>query len=160
VFKGSTVKYLLKNCPEIKKYYAIDPFVPYKKGAGRLSRLDEATWEKMYDKVSKLKKYFNSLEIMRMTSSEAAKILKNRNIKIGLTFIDGSHFYNDVSEDIKSWLPLTKKIICGHDYEAGNHPGVAKAVNEFFDKSNIIKLKANIWAIKIGSLNQKIGQVI
>lgn len=53
--------------------------------------------------------------------------------KIGLLFVDGSHEYKDVKEDIAVWTPRMKKhgIMLFHDYEAQVF-GVAKAVNEAF----------------------------
>lgn len=37
-------------------------------------------------------------------------------IECDLVYIDACHKYECVKEDIKHWLPLTKKIISGHDY--------------------------------------------
>lgn len=50
-----------------------------------------------------------------------------------LLFIDADHSYEAVKGDIESWLPKMKlhSTISGHDY--GNHPGVARAVNEKWD---------------------------
>jgi hypothetical protein len=44
-----------------------------------------------------------------------------------LVFIDGSHVYEDVVKDIKTWLPRTNKILCGHDYGQWD---IARAVKE------------------------------
>ena len=55
-------------------------------------------------------------------------------------YIDASHEYEYVIEDIKHWLPKVKKggIICGDDYISG-WPGVIQAVNEVFDdKVNVV----------------------
>jgi hypothetical protein len=70
-----------------------------------------------------------------MTSIEASSKFKDESIDC--VFIDASHSYEDVKNDIKYWYPKIKKsgIIAGHDYVPG-HPesdiGVVKAVNEFF----------------------------
>ena len=54
---------------------------------------------------------------------------------LDFVFIDGSHEYEDVKEDIKAWLPKVKPggILAGHDYYIKGtdwFPGVKRAVNE------------------------------
>jgi predicted O-methyltransferase YrrM/GR25 family glycosyltransferase involved in LPS biosynthesis len=78
---------------------------------------------------------------LRMTSLEAAKQFENNSLDF--VFIDASHEYEDVKNDINAWFPKVKNggIIAGHDYYVTGHdyfPGVKKAVNEIFD---IAKLK-------------------
>jgi hypothetical protein len=58
-------------------------------------------------------------------------------IDCDLVYIDACHKYECVINDIRHWLPLTKKIISGHDYHSEEfikyHPhiaGVKIAVNE------------------------------
>ena len=58
-------------------------------------------------------------------------------IECDMVYIDACHKYECVIADIKHWLPLTKKIISGHDYNTDEfikkHPhiaGVKIAVNE------------------------------
>ena len=62
-------------------------------------------------------------------------------------FIDASHDYQNVYDDIKNWYPKLKKncIIGGHDYYYTNE--VAKAVDDFFGKSNI-KVNGPCWYIE------------
>jgi hypothetical protein len=55
-------------------------------------------------------------------------------------YIDASHEYEYVKQDILNWLPKVKLggIICGDDYTRG-WPGVVLAVNEIFgDNVNIV----------------------
>jgi len=53
---------------------------------------------------------------MRMSSMEAVK--KFQDESLDFVFIDGSHEYEDIKDDIKSWLPKVKKggVLAGHDY--------------------------------------------
>jgi predicted O-methyltransferase YrrM len=66
-----------------------------------------------------------------------------------IVYIDASHEYEYVKEDILAWLPKVKKggIICGDDYIIG-WDGVILAVNEIFkDKVNIVG-KQQWWVLK------------
>lgn len=53
---------------------------------------------------------------------------------LDFVFIDASHEYQDVKEDIIAWLPKVKRggVLAGHDYYYNGeyHPGVYAAVNE------------------------------
>lgn len=68
----------------------------------------------------------NNITILHMHSHIAASHIPNNSLDI--CFIDGSHAYSDVLQDIKLYLPKVKAggIICGHDcqdiYQVGG-PG-------------------------------------
>lgn len=72
-----------------------------------------------------------------------------------MVFIDGDHEYESVIADIRAWLPYTRKLICGHDYQndGGGFPGVAKAVHEMFgEPQEVIKSDddlTSIWAVYV-----------
>ena len=53
---------------------------------------------------------------MKMTSMEAVQKFDDQSLDF--VFIDGSHEYEDIKNDIISWLPKVKKggILAGHDY--------------------------------------------
>lgn len=63
----------------------------------------------------------------KMPSLEAVKQFEDQSLDF--VFIDASHEYEDVKNDITAWLLKVKKggILAGHDYP---HPPVAKAVIE------------------------------
>src|SRR5215467_1503928 len=65
--------------------------------------------------------------------------------KVDMVFIDGDHRYETVVKDIKKALELVKDggLICDHDYNHPNWPGVKNAVDIWFDS---IKLEDTIWS--------------
>jgi SAM-dependent methyltransferase len=73
--------------------------------------------------------YYNPI---RSTSVEAASQFENNSLDF--IYIDASHEYIDVKNDIQAWLPKLKKggIIAGDDY---NSSQVSRAVREFFGNS-------------------------
>jgi predicted O-methyltransferase YrrM len=83
------------------------------------------------------------VKIMNQTSFEAAQNFDEESLD--LIYIDASHDYDSVLNDLKSWFPKLKKggIICGDDYIDG-WPGVVSAVDEFFD-SKINKFGIQQW---------------
>jgi len=106
---------------------------------------------------------------VRLTSLNAAKQYEDRSLDF--VFIDASHQYQDVIDDINAWLPKLKDngIIAGHDYGYGE---VNKAVNDFFVNkdftvaedcwiyenkpkfNNKITLVTGLWDIKRDSLEE------
>ena len=86
------------------------------------------------------------------------KIIKNDSLNecknypdsfFDIVYIDASHDYESVKEDILTWLPKVKQggIICGDDYVHG-WPGVVKAVDEVFD-GKVNKVGYQQWWVKI-----------
>lgn len=71
---------------------------------------------------------------------------------IDMVFIDGNHDYENCKADIEYWFPRTNKLICGHDYTHTSYPGVARSVNEFFEKRRLLVEVApgtSIWNVRI-----------
>lgn len=85
---------------------------------------------------------------LRMTSVEASKTFEDKSVDF--VFIDAGHTYEEVVEDIKSWLPKVKKggFIGGHDYyrepPGKDQEGVHKGVHEFFTHEEI-ESNENCW---------------
>lgn len=81
---------------------------------------------------------------LRMKSTDGSKLFENNSLDF--VFIDASHEYEDVLDDIKCWFPKVKSggILAGHDYYVLEHnytgaPGVKRAVNEYFNPDDLIK---------------------
>ena len=64
-----------------------------------------------------------------------------------MVFIDASHRYKDVIEDIRWAHESGIPIISGHDY-AEDFPGVLRAVNETFGKENVQTI-GTVWAVSV-----------
>ena len=79
--------------------------------------------------------------LIRLPSVSAAEFLQR---KVDFVFIDGSHAYRDVRDDLDAWYPKLHKngLFCGHDYSFTNtkFAGVRQAVDQFFAAK---KLKLN-----------------
>jgi predicted O-methyltransferase YrrM len=67
-----------------------------------------------------------------------------------IIYIDASHDYQSVKDDINCWLPKLKKngIICGDDYISG-WPGVVQAVDEIFGREKINVVGSQQWWVKL-----------
>jgi hypothetical protein len=67
-------------------------------------------------------------------------------IPCDVVYIDACHKYECVKEDILHWLPITTKVISGHDYYLNlefikNHPhikGVREAVDEILGSPDMV----------------------
>jgi predicted O-methyltransferase YrrM len=79
---------------------------------------------------------------IKTTSVEASKLYADGSLDF--VFIDASHEYQDVLDDIMVWLPKVKVggIIAGHDYE---YYQVNNAVHEFFKNEEFVTMNNNCW---------------
>jgi hypothetical protein len=81
-------------------------------------------------------KYITTL---KLSSVEAARLFDDKSLDF--VFIDGSHLYESVRDDIAAWAPKIKSggIIAGHDYDTPEDEfnGVKKAVDEVFGDNKV-----------------------
>lgn len=125
-FMGDLIKKSGKNI----KFYAVDTWqngpVPDEVVAARLKALGGDAYETFMNNIreSGLDGVVNPL---RMLSSEAATKFQDGSLEF--VYIDASHDYESVKEDIRLWLPKIKLggIIAGHDL---GHDPVRRAVSE------------------------------
>lgn len=83
---------------------------------------------------------------LKMDSCVAAATFEDNSLDV--VYIDMTHTYEAVKQDIACWLPKVKDegYIAGHDY-AAYAPGVIQAVNEAFgDKVTV--MDGNCWIVK------------
>lgn len=146
VWKSSTTEIILKLChEEIDEYWAIDQWDVLGPEHLHMSKMKKEDWDRLHARSCKLMVRFPKLKVVRMKSKDAASMFPEKSFD--MVFIDASHFYEDVLQDINSWLPLVKEggIICGHDYNTGQKKGhnVKKAVDEIFP--TIQRAEWTIW---------------
>lgn len=89
---------------------------------------------------------------IRLNSLSASLLYEDNSLDF--IFIDASHEYEDVKNDILCWKNKVKKngIISGHDYTE-NWKGVKRAVNEIFGADKIIQ-KEYCWIIDMEIINR------
>jgi Methyltransferase domain len=90
--------------------------------------------------------HFSNLVAIRESSPEAAARVPD----VDMVFIDGDHAYEAVVADITAWLPKTRKLLCGHDYNVPEFPGVAQAVDDTLGDRVTSALGGSIWTVQVG----------
>jgi len=151
LYKCSMLKMILKSnmSDKIEEYWGVDNFNHIESGYHR--ELTTEVWDMAYAQACRLMIKHKSLRILRMKSVNASMLFKNG--YIDMIFIDGSHDYDSVSEDIKSWEPKIRKggIISGHDYDYKTGKwgwNVKKAVDDYYgERVNI--LPGCIWYVNL-----------
>ena len=91
-------------------------------------------WEEIYKDFQKNIKEYDNIRVIKNDTVKASK----RHKKVDMVFIDADHRHEAVVKDINAWLPKTKKLICGHDYD---DKWVKKAVDE------LIKIDGTVCSI-------------
>lgn len=93
---------------------------------------------------SNLRKYQveDRVELLPMPSVDAAKLFPDE--ALDFVFIDGSHEEEDVTNDIRDWLPKVRPggILAGHDFD---WMGVVKAVANCFPKDDRLAVMGRCW---------------
>jgi len=139
VCNGFTAEYLLKNVPNIVRYYAIDHYPSFVDWDG--TRLTEERQEEIKRRCAERLANYKSTEYVYDTSSNFVKRVEDGSLDF--VFIDGDHSYASTLEDIRNYWPKVKTggIFAGHDI---NLISVNNAVKEFFNGKNVeIKVVEN-----------------
>jgi hypothetical protein len=106
-------------------------------------------WPEHYESFLRECGHFPNLVAIRAMSPAAAGQVPD----VDMVFLDGDHEYEGVVADIEAWYPKTQKLLCGHDYNHPDYPGVANAVDETFGDRMALAGPGNlqaIWTVQIG----------
>jgi predicted O-methyltransferase YrrM len=129
-WKGKSSAYMsveIANSGKQIDFYCIDTF------EGSVEHRNNPELSQLYDIFkSNMKPVENYYTDMKMTSMKAVKKFENESIDF--VFIDGSHEYEDIKDDITYWLPKVKRggVLAGHDYYFPPQPpswGLRNSVN-------------------------------
>lgn len=78
----------------------------------------------------------NQISPLPMTSSSAAELFKQHDVKVDMVYIDAGHREREVYADLQDWWSLTNKVIVGDDYNS-TWSGVIKAADRFATENNL-----------------------
>lgn len=143
VWKGHNAHFLHTLFPEAH-LYLIDPWKPteyfLKNGYPPVGSKED--YQVAYENTMRLFKDVNNVTILRENSLSGVSKVPN---DIDLVFIDGSHDYQSVKNDILAWQGKVspKGLFSGHDYHP-DFPGVVQAVDECLG-SNFKVASKNVW---------------
>jgi len=124
------------------RVYAIDPFTGV-----ALQANPGADGKPTFDDFMKNCGQFTNLTVLKKMSEEAAA-MDVIPPEVDMTFIDGDHSYEGLVLDLKLWGNRTTKLLCGHDLDDPNYPGVRQALQATWGADRIEKGPGSIWAIK------------
>lgn len=114
VWKGKSASYMcveIANSNKNIEFYCVDNW------KGSIEHLGNPELPKLYEIFTKnMEPVKDHYTPVKMNSLEAVNLFPNESLDF--VFIDASHEYEDVKEDIKAWLPKVKigGILAGHDY--------------------------------------------
>ena len=143
-WKGRSAAYMateIANSEKNIKFYCIDPWTgqtldndptAYDCKESRNNTL----FEHFLKNIEPVKEYLTPIRGLSNTA-----VLKFKDNTLDFVYIDASHDYESVANDLNIWYPKLKGggVLAGHDYI---QHGVKRAVNEFTSKNN---LKAQVY---------------
>jgi hypothetical protein len=123
--------------------HCIDPF----EGVEKSNDVFTENWTNVKNEFKLNTRYFDNITLHQGFSYNIADRFEDG--YFDFIYIDGNHEYEDVKKDIELYLPKTKQLIGGHDYQK-EWPGVMRAVTEILGTPDKTYLDASwIKSIKL-----------
>jgi len=144
VLNGYNLYNILSKVENIKKVYAIDPWIEYQDWNSYINKNSIKDSKKIAFDI--LDDFKEKVQIIEKLSSEAFCFIKDQ--ELDFIFIDGDHSREGVSKDLKNYYPKIKNngIISGHDFQLIE---VREAILEFryanSIKSQLLFTEHNVW---------------
>lgn len=108
----------------VKTLYLIDPYLDFEEAGLHYHPLPARAVA-----VKRLEKYGDRAAFIDANSHKASGQFWD---SLDFAYIDASHTYENVRQDVADWWPDVKVdgLLCGHDFSAA-YPGVIRAISEF-----------------------------
>lgn len=126
-WRGLSTRFILERAPNAV-IYCVDTWDGSVEHPDMFKDSTEEVLRTLYDHfVSGCWKYRDRIIPVRMASALGIPLVAKENARIDLCYIDGSHEYQDVRDDIDACMVFHHATVMGDDY-AGEWPGVVEAV--------------------------------
>lgn len=137
-WRGLSSHALLSGCPG--PVFCIDTFkgTPNELDGAHVAARTEDIYQSFYSNVG----HFSNLVVLQMSSLKAVQFFRDKSID--MIFIDGDHKYPAPYEDIRSWMPICKRILCGHDV---HQDGVPRSLEEM--RLSFKNKVGSIWEVEL-----------
>lgn len=138
---------------QMERLYSVDPYIYAPGGTdGHVlptgKGFDQPEYDEMYEYTKERLSVFGDRNVLiRKTSLNAVDDVYHT---VDIIFIDARHTYESVREDIALWGGKVREggLICGHDYNHPNFPGVTQAVNEYSIYKTLHIEDGYVWWVK------------
>lgn len=116
VLKGETARVILDACPNVTKYYGIDPYEPY--------------FDNDHQKTKEDMDKFKATAEANLLGYSQYELVASVPEKVDFILIDGKHTYEQVKDDLTVYYHLLKDggIMFCHDY---NNAEVNRAIKDW-----------------------------
>ena len=126
------------------KFYCVDTWEGSKEHQNNKEIIEKTLYDTFINNTKSVSSVINP---MRKLSTEAANNFKDK--EISFVYIDASHDYKNVTDDLESWYPKLKDggTLAGHDWQ---YPEVRLAIFDFVKKIDLdaeMIISKNSWEI-------------
>ena len=142
-YKGRSTYVMCAGCPG--KVYAVDCH-----WCGTMHPFADSAQHTLPEFMENVGHFPNMVPLeMQFVEAAASDIIPPM---VDMVFIDGDHACESVLEDLKTWMPRTRKLLCGHDL---NHetktdtPGVGDALEKFCGMQGVFRGPGSIWYMDV-----------
>ena len=128
-WRGKSLAFLVVESLNSGKSHRIVAVDPWSDGLSGDDSSDVMTADEVFEDFKRnLNPVADDYEYIRGTSLEAVNQFEDQSLDF--VFVDGSHAYRDVLDDLKAWYPKIRDggTLAGHDY---HWPEVRRAVTKF-----------------------------
>lgn len=122
ILKGETTRVILDACPNVVKYYGVDPYEPY--------------FDVDHEKTKEDMVAFKATAETNLQGYSQYELVASVPEKVDFILLDGKHTYDQVKEDLTIYHPLLKDggIMFCHDY---NNAEVNRAIKDWRKENKV-----------------------